>query len=87
MLFYRSDDDGNRLSTTEFVDKLRLMVNVDWSYQPVPGNASSPVTRVDGAAFRTVSVGAEPNEMVRSFVAQPASEEATEEKFFDAAHR
>ena len=69
MLFSRSGEDGNRLSTTEFIDKLRSMVNVDWSYQPVPGNASSPVTRVDGAAFRTVWVGAEPNEMVRSFVA------------------
>jgi len=86
MLFSRTDDDGNRLSTTEFIDKLRSMVNVDWSYQPVPGNAFSPVTRVDGTAFRTVWVGADPHEMVRTFVAHQAGDEATEGKLFDAAH-
>ncbi|TVQ01161.1 MAG: hypothetical protein EA381_06140 [Planctomycetaceae bacterium] len=81
MLFSPSDDDGNRLSDTAFIDKLRSMVIVDWSYQPIPGNASSPVTRVDGAAFRTVWVDAEPNEMVRSFVAHQAREKQRAKSF------
>ncbi|TWU35607.1 hypothetical protein Q31b_50420 [Novipirellula aureliae] len=72
MLFSRSNEDGEQISNEEYITKLQSMVDVDWTYFPVPGNAASPVTRVDGGAFRTVWVGAEPNEMVRSFIAHQA---------------
>ncbi|MEM8670489.1 MAG: hypothetical protein AAGG48_23385 [Planctomycetota bacterium] len=68
MLFSRTDSDGNPISKTEYIDKLRSMVQVDWSFDPVPDTTDSPVTRIDGGRFRTVWAGAEPNEMVRSFI-------------------
>ncbi|KAA1257414.1 hypothetical protein LF1_52630 [Rubripirellula obstinata] len=69
MLFSRSDEHGERMSDADYIAKLRSMVDVDWTYQPGPDNAASPVTRADGGVFRTVWTGAEPNEMVRSFIA------------------
>lgn len=72
MLFSRTDSDGNPVSSTEYIDKLRSMIKVDWSFDPVPGTTDSPVTRIDGGKFRTVWVAAEPNEVVRSFIAQHA---------------
>ncbi|MCC9603766.1 hypothetical protein LOC67_24715 [Stieleria sp. JC731] len=72
MLFSRSDSDGNSISKLEYLDKLQSMIKVDWSFDPVPGTLDSPVTRIDGGKFRTVWVGAEPNEMVRSFIAHRA---------------
>ncbi|OYP35626.1 hypothetical protein [Rhodopirellula sp. MGV] len=69
MLFARSDSDGNPISKSEYIEKLRSMIKIDWSFDPVPGTLDSPVTRIDGGKFRTVWVGAEPNEMVRSFIA------------------
>jgi len=73
MLFSRSDSDGNPISNREYIDKLRSMIKIDWSFDPVQGTTDSPVTRPDGGSFRTVWVGAEPNEMVRSFIAHHAN--------------
>ncbi|WP_146393684.1 hypothetical protein [Planctomycetes bacterium CA13] len=72
MLFSHSDSDGNSISNTAYINKLRSMIKVDWSFDPVPGTTDSPVTRIDGSKFRTVWVGAEPNEMVRSFIVHHA---------------
>ncbi|MEM6474350.1 MAG: hypothetical protein AAF802_32750 [Planctomycetota bacterium] len=78
MLFSRGDNDGNLISNSEYIDKLRSMIKVDWSFDPVPGTLDSPVTRIDGSKFRTVWVGAEPNEMVRSFLAHRAKHPETD---------
>ncbi|MCC9656759.1 hypothetical protein [Rhodopirellula halodulae] len=72
MLFSRSDSDGNPISNSEYIDKLRTMIKVDWSFDPVPGTTDSPVTRPDGDIFQTVWVGGEPNEMIRSYIAHHA---------------
>lgn len=69
MLFSRSDSDGNPISNAEYIERLRSMVEVDWSFDPFADASKSPVTRIDGGEFRTVWVGAEPNEMVRSYIA------------------
>lgn len=67
-LYLHADEDGNPISNTEYIGKLRSMILVDWTYDPVPNNTTSPVTRIDGGNFRTVWSGAEPNAMVRSFI-------------------
>ncbi len=51
MLFSRSDSDGNPISNREYINKLRSMIRVDWSFDPVPGTTNSLSLDLMAAVF------------------------------------
>jgi hypothetical protein len=71
---------GSRADETvvQYARTLQNQVSIDWTFDPrKPGN-NHPVTRNDGSPFPMVWQGAEPNEMIREYLAEkPATKPST----------
>lgn len=65
---------GDQADELEYARSLREKVSVDWSFDPANPGARNPITSPDGSEFSVVWAGAEPNEMVRSYLAVQASD-------------
>jgi len=64
---------GARAGDVPYARSLRDKVAVDWTFNVAGPEGEPPVTRLDGSAFIIVWEGAEPNEMVRSYLKERAS--------------
>ena len=72
---------GSQAGDIPYANSLRNKVTVDWSFDPksAPKDAM-PVTRSNGRRFPIVWAGAEPNEMVRRYIASRAEPEPSMER-------
>ncbi len=64
---------GAQAGDVAYARSLREKVSVDWSFNPANPTAGNPVTSHDGARFSVVWDGADPNEMVRSYLSERTS--------------
>ncbi len=64
---------GAQAGDIAYARSLREKVAVDWTFDPANPNAVSPVAPIGGGKFSVVWQGAEPNEMVRSYLSERAS--------------
>ena len=60
---------GSRAGDVAYARSLRAMVAVDWRFNPASPGAGNPVTPPGGGTFPVTWAGAEPNDMVRSYLA------------------
>lgn len=60
---------GAQAGDIAYARSLREKVAVDWTFDPA-NPAGNPVTPIAGGRFSVVWEGAEPNEMVRSYLSQ-----------------
>ena len=64
---------GAQAGDIAYARALREKVAIDWAFDPAKPNAGNPVTPTDGGNFTVVWKGADPNEMVRYYLSEPAS--------------
>ena len=60
---------GAGAGDTNYATSLRSKVAIDWKFDPRCPVQACPITQVDGSRFPVVWRGAEPNEMVRIYLA------------------
>jgi len=60
---------GAGTNDTDYVLSLAKRVAVDWTFDPSGSGNQIPVTRLDGTKFPLLWQGADPNEMVRTYLA------------------
>jgi hypothetical protein len=80
LLTVLDDDEGSKIPLRgaqagdgAYAASLRELVAVDWDFEPANPNVRSPVAPISGGKFSTLWEGAEPNEMVRSYLSKQTS--------------
>lgn len=68
---------GARPDEVEYGWTLTNLVAIDWGFDVSTMGRANPVTRKDGTRFPVTWSGAEPNEMVRRYLAPPRSADST----------
>jgi hypothetical protein len=69
---------GAAAGNLSYARSLHEKVAIDWTFDPQQPGAANPVTRVDGRPFVITWQGAEPNEMVRTYLSGRAGQRRQE---------
>ncbi|HEX3356972.1 MAG TPA: hypothetical protein VHS31_08380 [Tepidisphaeraceae bacterium] len=62
----------------KYAQSLRDKASVDWSFDPAHNDLRNPVTLLNGGSFSVLWQGADPNEMVHTYLREQASTQPTE---------
>jgi hypothetical protein len=64
---------GAQAGDIPYAQSLREKISIDWTFDPNHPDRHNPVTRPDGSAFPVTWQNADPNEMVRKYLADRAA--------------
>ena len=68
---------GAQAGDLAYAQSLRSRVKVDWTYDPLDPKGADPVTKANGSKFGVIWSGAEPNDMIREYLADRAATRPT----------